>query len=202
MALHWNYYDSWRAAEVDCPDCKWHGHGEALFLGEPFQDLFELDCPKCGKTIAIVGWPTLEESRANWSKLSESQRKEVEERERFLAEVERRELRKPSQLPDIDARSFTLEWDFQDRGNTHDTLIKLGERVIFAETALFEGYRRFVEVAGILRARYGGAIHDLVPTERSLLYLYGDDLGAAKSIDDARKRIFLAQESVEERHPG
>lgn len=128
---------------------------------------------------------------------AEGERQRAEGARRW-AEYERRKLREPSQLPPIDSPSFTLEWDWGDcpgaewRGETH---IKHGGAVIFAEPAVYEGYERFIEVAEILRARYGTALRDLVPTARSELYLYGDRMSSPGKVADARRRVFATGEN-------
>src|SRR5437870_6028049 len=95
-------------------------------------------------------------------------------------------LSEPSQLPDIAEPSFILHWDFADDGSLKETLIKHGANVIFAEPAFYEGYERFIEVAEILRSRYGAALHDLIPTNASEVYLYGDNLGSPAIVAAAR----------------
>jgi hypothetical protein len=134
--------------------------------------------------------PTFEDARANWDKVSEWDRKNIEAAEAFRAEVARRKLREPAQLPDIPEPNFTLAWDFVDEGSHRETLTKCGDKIIFAEPALWEGYERFVEVAGILRARYGAALCDLMPTAVGELYLYGDCSDSSRVVAAARKRIF------------
>ncbi len=83
-----------------------------------------------------------------------------------------------------------MSWDFVDEGSRRETLIKCGGKIIFGEPALWEGYKRFVEVAEILRSRYGAALRDLIPTKASELYLYGDALGSDRVVAAARERIF------------
>ena len=185
-----NYYDNWRTDEYDCPACKWHGVGNDLSIGEVTGDGFDLLCPACGKDVTFVMNPTLEESRANWDKLSEAERQQVELIERFRANFEDRKLTEASQLPDIEGTSFILHWDFVEAGLESETLLKHGNAIIFREPALYEGFERYIEVATILRARYGAALQDLVPTARSELYLYGDSLSSPDTVAEARKRIF------------
>lgn len=185
-----NYYEDWRTDEFDCPACKWRGPGSALSQGALTLEYFELRCPGCDQYITLVMNPTVEESRANWNKLSDLDRQLVEVVEHRRADFEHRKLREPSQLPDIDSPSFTLDWDFSDDGTRRETLIKHGETTMFTEPAVYEGYERYIEVAEILRARYGRAIRDLVPTDRSGLYLYGDRLASLSIVAAARKRIF------------
>jgi hypothetical protein len=60
---------------------------------------------------------------------------------------------------------------------------------------LWEGYERFIEVAEILRKRYGTALRDLIPTPASELYLYGDELSSPRLIAQTRKRIFTDTET-------
>ena len=134
--------------------------------------------------------PTIEESRANWDKVSEWDRKNIEAAEAREADFERRKLREPSQLPDIAEPSFVLHWDFADDGSGRETLIKHGGTVIFSEPAFYEGYERFIEVAEILHKRYGTALRDLIPMASSELYLYGDYSGSPRLVAAARKRIF------------
>jgi hypothetical protein len=186
------YYDNWREEEFDCPRCNWHGRGDALTLGASNWECAELLCPPCEECITVVVLPTTEEARANWDKVSEWDRKNIEAAEAFQAEFKRRKLREPAQLRDIPEPSFTVSWDFADDGSRKETLIKQGDNVIFAEPALWESYERFIEVAQILRERYGAALRDLVPTKRSELYLYGDRSSAAAAVAEARQKIFSA----------
>jgi hypothetical protein len=51
------------------------------------------------------------------------------------------------------------------------TLIKHEGVSIFSEPARYEGYRRFEDIAQILKAKYGDRIKGLVPTEGIKLYL-------------------------------
>ena len=124
--------------------------------------------------------PTIQESRANWDKVSEWDRRNIEAAEAHQAEFARRKLREPAQLPDIPEPSFILHWDFAN-DSRKETLIKHGENVIFAEPAFYEGYERFIEVAEILWSRYGAALRDLLPTKTSELYLYGDQISSPEA---------------------
>jgi hypothetical protein len=185
-----NYYDNWRTDQYDCESCKWRGTGEALSQGELSSDYFELLCPECDEYVTLIMLPTLEESRANWDRLPENERKHVEAIERFQADVAAHKLTEESQLPDIEAPSFILHWDFIYAEPHCETLIKHGDTIIFREPAFYEGYERFIQVAEILRARYGSALRDLIPMNDDSTYLYGDSLSAWNTVDEARKRIF------------
>ncbi len=140
--------------------------------------------------MTLVMLPTLEESRANWEKLSQSEREQVEAGEYFRTEFFANRLSEESQLPDIDALSFVLHWNFLYAEPYNEALIKHGDTIIFREPAFYEGYERFIQVAEILRARYGAALRDLIPMNDDLTYLCGDSHSAWDTVSEARKRIF------------
>lgn len=185
-----NYY-TYKDVPYACGHCGWRGKGSELEQGEMFDALFELNCPACHEKVTFVSYPTLAESRANWDKLPEVDRMQVEIIERRLDLFERVSLKSPEQLPEIDHGEFVLLWDFAEipqAGAT--TLIRLGDRRIFAEPAFYEGYDRFMAVAEILKAKYGNALKDLVPTDESRMYLYGDRLSSPGQIERFRHKLF------------
>jgi hypothetical protein len=193
MAKHFNYYDDWKSAVLECSKCGWKGTFEQGSV-EYNDELMDSSCPRCdwlaAPMLAIVSYPTTEEFRANWGRLSDEEMRHVEAIERFHANFDARKLRDPSQLPNIESRSFVLHWDFFVAEPDRETLIKHGETVIFREPAIYEGYERFIEIAKILRARYGSALCDLIPTESSELYLYGERLSSPQTIAEVRKKMF------------
>ena len=52
--------------------------GSELEQGELFDALYEVDCPQCRERVTVITFPTLEESRANWDKVSEIDKRVVE----------------------------------------------------------------------------------------------------------------------------
>jgi hypothetical protein len=94
------------------------------------------------------------------------------------------------QLPEVDADSFILTWEFSP--GTRSWIVKYGERVLYREPALHEDYHRFELLARIVRGKYGERVRDLVPvsTPDSDFYLYGDYLGSVERVEAARKRTF------------
>lgn len=138
-----------------------------------------------------MGYPSLEETRAHFNELDEEERASLERSEKYWAEFEGRKLKPTTELPNLTEPSFTLVWDDSNAGpDKHETVIKLGDRVIFSELGGWENYERFIEVAKILRARYGSAMKDLVPTYRSMGSLGGDYWHAFSNMDAARENIF------------
>ncbi len=72
------------------------------------------------------------------------------------------------------------------------TPLRYGNRVVWKEPSFYEGYERFVEVGEILIAKYGSRLKDLVPTEQSRLYLYGDASVSIKRVNEFRRRMRTA----------
>lgn len=190
MAEIANYFDDWKVGQHSCGKCDWVGQGSALEIGELFDELTEFSCPACGATLLLVQHPTLEEWRANWGKLDDAQRRHVEAAEHFHNQFQLEKLRGTEDLPDISTPTFFLNWDFSDDGVSSRAIIRLGDQIIFSEPAVFEGYERFAEVATILKAKYGSQLTDVIPTESSHLYLYGDKLSAPDLVKDTRYKLF------------
>ena len=104
--------------------------------------------------------------------------------------TQEKKLRESTPLPEMKATSFVLHWDYRESGEKRETVIKFGEEIIFIEPATYEGYERYIEVAEILKKRYGSALIDLEPTECSELYLYGDRISASDIVKKAKNQIF------------
>lgn len=187
--LRLTYY-TYKGERFRCKHCAWQGLGSDLVQGEMFDELFELDCPSCHEKVTFVMYPTLADARANWDRLTDDERGEIELLERERARFDELCLKTPDQLPDISEHEFSLTWDFADGM----TLLRQGNHVIFSEPAVYEGYARFEEVAQILKQRYGAALRDLVPSPSSELYLYGDSLSSSGRIEKCRQTIFSDRE--------
>ena len=192
---HFRYYDDWKNEVLICPDCGWSGTFEQGMVYY-HRDVMHTACPTCPyaewNILAIVSFPTLEETEANFDRLSEFEKAVLASRKRFIAEHESRGLRSADQLPDLSASQISLSWDFTGEGDwegSKQTVIRHGERIVWTEPAFWEGYGRFVEVVSILKAKYGERLVDVVPTEASELYLYGDCFSACGVVKQARSRI-------------
>jgi hypothetical protein len=185
-----NHFDDWKEQSFICTTCKWQGLGIDLKSGDLKDEYLVKDCPICGEELIIVSHGTFEEAEANMVKMTESEIDSYKMRKEFVETFESQQLKDPKQLPDIDSPAFVLDWDFEPAKPHNKTLIKYGGTTIFTEIAAWESYERFIQVAEIIRARYGAAVRDLVPTKRSEPSLGGDCLSAFQKMDDARKRIF------------
>jgi len=121
--------------------------------------------------------------------LSDTDKLFVELSESFGWEFAARSLKSPAQLPELEGETLVLTWDIEDEQKGGDTLIKHGERIIWREPAIYEGYERFEEVAQILKQKYRERLRDLVPTPHSEMYLYGDHVISLGMVEEARKKL-------------
>ena len=191
-ALSFRYYDNWREVVLQCPACRWSGTFHQGHVGY-YRDLMDSSCPQCPSSpiLAIVSYPTDEEVRANWDKLSEDEREDFRRREAWLARFEAASLKSASQLPELDGAELCLVWDFADQKGTEGavTIIRYGSLVIWKEPARWEGFDRFVEVLRILKNKYGARLVDLEPSGASELYLYGDSSVGFDLVREAREEL-------------
>lgn len=185
----------WSANVQYCPDCDWSGKGDDAQMRECLSEAADYECPKCGHYFGFFVFPTIDEV-LNDPRSTKEDRLAAQYILAYREEFERLKFTRGSVLPEIRSDAFKLIWDFEDRGGPGfgrcDTLVRFGDVVLFREPVLYECYERFIEVAELLRERYGEALLDLVPEPRSTLYLYGDLPWQARTLA-ARKRIFGPQ---------
>lgn len=171
-----SYYAFDDGAEITCPECGWSGAAREASV-EYYEELFDVSCPRCDRMILIVSYPTPAETKEA-AALGDSHAQEemqfVDAREQFLRGFEERKLRTPDQLPDLDGDRLEFFWDMT-WGDEKLTVIRFGEREIWIEPALWEGFERFYEVKELLNQRYGARFSSLTPTADSEMWLYGDE---------------------------
>lgn len=185
-----NYY-RFQVEQVTCDKCGWAGTGAETARGEGFDSLFEVECPSCGVKMGVCEYPTRQDAEEAWDLVPEGDRAQLRAQQRLGDLVDATRLKCANELPPIEERSFTLTWDVEEReGSPHNwTVIRLGDRVIWSEVALWEDGDRFIDIAAILRERYGNAFVDMEPTRASWDCLYGDCLAMPGIVDRARERL-------------
>ncbi len=194
MAKLFRYYDDWKSEVFTCPDCDWTGTFEEGCV-EIYAELMDSSCPICDyystPTLAIVSYPTLEESEQNWDKVSDIDKYGILLRKSFLEKLEKMRLKSATELPDLEGSSIVITWDCagDKPGPDYYTILKHGDTEIWREPAIYEGYERFSEIVEILKEKYGESLVDVVPTKASDLYLYGDSLGSIRAVKGIRSRI-------------
>ncbi len=169
--------------------CGWTGLGSETGVYESFDDLYEVAYPKCEEKIGICEYPYSWEVKANPA-ANKVDKLMVEVMESRDVRFEREKLKSPDQLPDIDGDSIIFTWDTDTNdGGPSNVHIKHGDALIWKEMEWYEGFRRFIEIAGILKMKYGDRLKDVVPTHRSERDLYGDHLGAGWQVDECRRKL-------------
>ncbi len=182
MSGQYGYYDDWKDQRQTCSECGWQGTGEDTTFGDTYGTFGEQLCPRCGTIIFLLTWPTTAERRQNWDKLDDAEKRKVEEAEMRDQDIAERSLKAPEQLPELDGEQFIFGWDQQG----DDTLITYDDRVVWREPVFYEGADRFAVVAEILQQKYQDRLWDLVPSEQSKLYLYGDSSSSVTKVEQAR----------------
>jgi len=183
-----SYYD-WLDSQIECEQCGWQGLGKKALGGEEFEGGLEYNCPNdCDNVIAFVMYPTLAQV-LNDPRAADMDRKAATIRTSRLEKFEQDKLKFPDQLPTIDSPPETLIWDVVEEADGEFVVIRNGSQEIWRELSWFENYRRFDEIAQILRAKYGPALKDLAPTKESFNDLYGDKLDSFKFVEGIRKAL-------------
>ncbi len=187
-----NYYSDWKIKVLHCNKCGWEGTFEKGYV-EPFDEGMECTCPRCewqvAPILAMVLYPTDAETEANWDKISEAEKEEHIRHKRLRERWKETILKATSQLPDIDGDNLIFTWDFTIEGNDRWNIIHYKEKVIWKEIAIYESAERFSMVAEILQKKYGPRIADLVPTDASYTWLYGDSLRSEYKVEEARRKL-------------
>lgn len=183
-----NYYD-WQESSITCPACGWVGAGRDLQLSEMFEAGAEYACPKCSHEFGFQIFPTSDEVRTD-PRAAPEDKLALKVREERLAHHEASKLVSPSQLPVVNPSPSVLVWDVVEvsRGESEVHILH-GERVLWREVSWYENYKRFGEIARVLKQTYGDDFIDLVPTRRSWLDLYGDRLSAPSHVAAIRAAI-------------
>ena len=198
-AKHYRYFEDQAALKNDqltCAKCGWQGTFEEgdLEVGSNFTSCM---CPKCtdfgGHILAMVEHPTIEDAERHRELLSEVDRELLDYQREHRDRVDRMSLKDASELPDLPGDELRLLWDYERDGtdplDPRWTVIRCGDRVVWKEPAIYEGHERFARVGAICRERYGARLVDLVPTDASECFLYGDDLSSPRKVEAVRRQL-------------
>ena len=182
------YYD-FQSEQLSCTRCGWMGLGRDALMYEMFEGGAEYACPACRAIFGFVAFPTQDEARTD-PRADPIDRAIADRRAERQARFAATRLTSPVQLPPLEPPPAVLAWDVVDVApGEAEVRILHGERVIWRELSFYENFRRFDEVARILKAKYGDALRDLVPTERSFNDLLGDSLSADAHVAAARAAL-------------
>ena len=166
--MNYNYY-TYKTFDFTCNKCKWQGKGSETKVGEIFEALFEIDCPKCHEPITHISHPSDEETLQYGTEEEKNKTREgIAIREAF----EQSKLKYPSQLPEI-SDNGDLIFVVKPSKDGNYLEIYFGDRLIWKEDRWYEYYERFIEIGVIFKEKYGKQLVDFIP-EGDDTYLYGD----------------------------
>ena len=179
---------------VTCRNCDWSG----IWSESRPTELSRLGywvqvCPKCTEKLAILqGWlpeEVLEEAargNPNAIPLIAEAKKTMERRARYTSQLVVGTENFPAKVP---SSKIMFIWDLEPYATGEQgeyfgwNVIRVavtGEEVC-REPANYEVPERFEAVKALLKKHYGKSFEALIPTSRSWMYLFGDDLGSIRS---------------------
>jgi hypothetical protein len=176
---------------VTCENCKWSG----VWRETRTTDLSRLGywiqvCPKCEEQLAIVqGWTPEEvlneaaRGNPNAIPLIGEANEKIESGARYASQL----VLDPTAFPaPISDRKIVFIWD-QEPYATGETGEYFGWNVIrmavtgeevCREPASYEVPERYKAIKALLELRYGNQFESLIPTSRSWMFLFGDNIGS------------------------
>lgn len=176
---------SYKTDHYSCKYCDWKGLGNETNFGDIGSDynFIELLCPNCHELISTVLFPTHDEVKKYGT---DQEKKDVMKRENFLKKVDVSRLKNSNQLVDIISdNEIIIIWDYSDNSN----ILMYKNVIIWKEKATWESFERFIDVGKILKKKYENKLKDFIPTKRSELYLYGDNLNSVNIVNNFRKSL-------------
>lgn len=181
---YWDYTEQ-EDDPLTCPKCGWVGlPGKYI---KQYDDLFDVCCPKCREMLLIVMFPTIMETREAAAAGNKRAAAELPAMEARVASMRSRYdtvLRSPERLPTLPGDGdLIIEWDMEKAEDEFWTVLRVDGQEIWREAAFWEGIGRFETVVSLLREKYGRRLVEVRPTDRSKLYLLGDDLRAPSKVE-------------------
>lgn len=186
MGKVWKYYSDWQRSVFACAECGWTGNVGYGDL-EAGDVAAIIECPTCFRSIGVVLYPNLAETKeaaANGNeeaiKALPSFESRIKDNWKLLERFEEEKLHSADQLPDLDGESLAFDWDFvKGEDGQFYQVIRAGDAEAWRELAFFNNIRRFEEIKELLKAKYGTRFKSLTPTLASIEWLSGDNLGKA-----------------------
>jgi hypothetical protein len=183
------YYSDWQHEVFACAECGWTGtvSHEDLEAGDVAAII---ECPKCYRSLGVVLYPNLQETKEAAAQGNEEAIKalpsfesRVERNWELLDRFDQEKLRSADQLPDLDGEALEFDWDFEREEDCEFyQVIRAGDAEVWKELAFFNNIRRFEEIKKMLKAKYGTRFRSLTPTVASVEWLCGDNLARALQV--------------------
>lgn len=146
-----------------CPKCNWKGKGKQLKVGELFEELFEIHCPKCSKKLEdVVMFPTHEEVMKYGTN---KEKRELTNQLSWWDELKLNEIKDISEFPDLPNMPTTFKIVAFKKNYKWRIGVEANGKIIASELRYYEYYDRFIEIGGMLKQKYGSLMQDLIPDE-------------------------------------
>jgi hypothetical protein len=178
------YYSDWQHETFTCSQCGWTGTVgfEDLEVGD---EAAIIECPKCYRNLGVVLYPNLQDTKEAAAQGNQEAiaalpgfRQRVKHNEELLVAFEAARIASVDQLPELDGDSLEFDWDFvKGLDGEWYQVIRTGDAEVWKELAFFNNVPRFDKIKGLLREKYGTRFKSLTPTQASIEWLSGDNLG-------------------------
>jgi hypothetical protein len=183
------FYSNWQQEIFACAECGWTGKVafEDLDVGDVAAII---ECRNCYSRLGIVLYPNLEDAEEAAAQgnteaiqMLPEFKERIENNWKLLDRFEQEKIRSADQLLELEGRSLEFHWDLVkgEDGEWYQS-IRHRDSEVWRELAFFNNLSRFEETKELLKAKYGTRFKSLTPTQRSIEWLSGDNLGRALQI--------------------
>jgi len=179
-----NHYYEYKKESFKCSECGWTGKGAKTEIGEIFESVFEIDCPKCGNKVGSVMYPTEKEMLKYGT---EEEKREIRERKEYLDKRNEPALTSAEQLPEIEGDNLVFKIVEKEIDNYPYILIMHNDELIWQEMVGYEYFERFITLGKMFKKKYGSRMTDFISPDS--VYLYGDNIRAAWIVEDFIKSL-------------
>lgn len=189
----WN--TDWDRQQITCTQCNQKYLAWNLLFDCPDNQLY-LNCPLCTIHLMTVDYSKPSKFTRQMSDLTGDDVKYYDNRInriddlnriKFLANVQKSELKSADQLPEINSDHIIIVWRCNEM--TEQIEICHGNIILWKEVRTFQHHERYLKVGQILKEKYGTRLKDFVPHESTWLYLYGDYGPAISMVKDFRNSL-------------
>jgi len=180
-------YYTYKKSIFNCEKCNWEGFGEQANVGEYFNwNCFDIVCPQCHESIAVIDFPTFEEV---FEYGTEGKKANTMEQKHFHERVKKSRLNNAGQLPEIDAERIVIKLCEEEATDDADSFIVLywNNEEIWREIRTYEYFDRYIELGNILKEKYGARLIDF--EAKHTTYFGGDDLSSIGVIERFRDSL-------------
>ena len=169
----YNYFD-WLNDSHTCA-CGWTSAAEDLNV-EPFRELFEYFCSKCGARLGVMSYPTVSEIRTAAAKgdcAAKEMLEQVTEQDSYNDRVVKSRIETVQQLKDVPDETVRIRLVVNELESETHLIIFANDIEIGREPCFFESYEPASRLLAILEKKFGNRLRS-IDWSRARLYLCGD----------------------------